>query len=45
MLHTLGTVFVCDFLWSIVGVAAAEEPKVQKLTFGSGGVNRSYYRC
>ena len=50
MASQVPSVLVRVLLWPIVSVAyvaavasAAEEPKVQKLTFGSGGVNRSYY--
>ena len=44
MLRQLSCVVVCVFLWLLICVSsAAEETKVQKLTFGSGGVNRSYY--
>ena len=44
MLRKRASVFVGVCLGIVIGVSpAAEEPKVQKLTFGSGGVNRSYY--
>jgi poly(3-hydroxybutyrate) depolymerase len=44
MLRKAASVVVCVVLRLSVGMSsAAEEPKVQKLTFGSGGINRSYY--
>ena len=44
MVRKVPSVVVYIFLWLAVSVfSAAEEPKVQKLTFGAGGVNRSYY--
>ena len=44
MLRKLGSAFLSVVLWLIVsGFSAAEDAKVQKLTFGAGGVNRTYY--
>ena len=44
ILRQLVSVLVCGCLWLLISVSsAAEDPKVQKLTFDSGGANRSYY--
>ena len=42
MLGAIVSVFVCIGLWLPLTPAAAEA-KVEKLTFGSGGANRTYY--
>jgi poly(3-hydroxybutyrate) depolymerase len=41
MVRTILAVLVCTGLW--LPASAAAEAKVEKLTFGSGGVNRTYY--